>query len=188
MNYNVMLSFIMRTVIFTFLLFGVAELLAQDSTSFEFWERKILQTENFENMRTGIQRDQFEVLNDKTQIPESLIELLSEHDPSEQILGIRNLINFSNPDEKYRSTDVVYDAKLPSRQIMLLAKNSNQILLTYKHGGMGHHHHILWCELTNNQVTGLWIGYTFEDMYTVNDVIRITDTDPKKLNTNLVCK
>lgn len=178
----------MRTAIFIILLLGTAEIFAQDSTSFEFWERKILLTETFEDMRTGIQSGQFEVLNDKTQIPESLIELLTEHDPSEQILGIRNLIKFSNPDEKYRATDVVYDAELPSRQIMLLAKDSSQLLLTYKHGGMGHHHHILWCELTNNQVTNLWIGVTFKDMYSVNDVIRTTEIDPKKLNTNMVCK
>lgn len=178
----------MRTVILTLILLGTAKLYAQDSTTFEFWERKILLTENFENMRTGIQSGQFEVLNDKTQIPENLIELLTRHDPRNPVPGARNLIKFSNPDEKYRATDVVSDRKLPNRQIMLLARDSSQLLLTYKHGGWGHHHHILWCELSDNQIRNLWIGVTFEDLYSVNDVIRVTDTDPQQLNTNIVCK
>lgn len=167
---------------------GSFELRAQDSTSFDLWEQKILQNESFDKMRTALQNGQFEVINDKTQIPNSLIELLSGHDLSEGILEIRNLIRFSDLHEKYRATDVIHDKELPSRQIMLLAKKSNQFVLTYKHGGIGHHNHILWCELENNMVKDLWIGVTFKDLFTMNDVIQITDIDPKKLNTNIVCK
>lgn len=156
-----------------------SSLKAQDTTSFHYWENKILSTENFNSIRKSLSNDEFEILNDKKLIPKSLMKLLGEN---------KKRVKFSNPDEDYRSTDIVFNKNQPSRQIMMLAKSGSHLLLTYKHGGFGLHHHILWCELEKDKVKDLWIGVTFKDLFTVEDVIMATDIDIKRLNTNKVCK
>ena len=148
---------------------------AQKEQSFEYWEEKIHANESFDKMKATFTSENYELLNDKKYIPNSLIKVLSD--------GIRK-VKFVNAGENYRATDVVRWRGQPTRQIMLLAKSESYLILTYKHGGRGHHHHIIWCELTDNKITDLWIGSVLlRDLYTLNDIISVTDIDPSELNT-----
>lgn len=167
----------MKRLVFVLLIFDCLFCSGQNK-SFDKWEKKILSNISFEKTRYSIEHDSLTAFYKKKEIPKSLIDTLRQWSRE---------FNFANPNEKYRSTDVVISRKIPSRQIIMILKNENNIFITYKHGGLGFHHHILWAETENNIVKDIWIGVTFNDLDTIDKIRNVLSEDPEDLNTNMVC-
>lgn len=167
----------MRKFLIFLLIFNNPASFGQRNT-FDNWEKKILSNISFEKIRNSIEHDSLDVFYNKKDIPKSLIDTLKRWNKE---------FSFANPKEKYRSTDVVTNPKLPCRQIIMILKTKNNIFITYKHGGLGFHHHILWAEIQGAKVKDVWIGVTFDDLNTVDNVKKVLSENPEDLNTNMVC-
>lgn len=67
-------------------------------------------------------------------------------------------IDLANADEPYQATDVVLSKNIPKRQIISIFKNSSHFLMTYNHGGRGHHTHIMYFRYGEDQIFDFWVG------------------------------
>jgi len=133
---------------------------------------------SFNEIRNIIQNESFTKYYNKKDIPHQIIDTLKSWNKD---------FSFANPDETFRSTDVIRDPKMPCRQIMIILKSSHNIFITYKHGGIGFHHHILWAKFDGENLVDLWIGVTFKEINDLEKVKLLLSGDPENLNTNIIC-
>jgi hypothetical protein len=71
----------------------------------------------------------------------------------------------SSRGQKFRIVDVGKDYQAgcivngrPERQLIALFRNEEYGVLTYNHGGVGNHSHIMYFRIQNSAVTEFWVG------------------------------
>lgn len=171
------LIFAIVTVAALNLAFGALFCNAQTNT-YDKWEKRILSNTSFAKVRSSIEKDTFKVFYNRKEIPTSLIDTLIQWNKE---------FSLANPKEKFSSTDFITDSQLPRRQIIMIIKSKNNVFITYKHGGRGFHHHILWADIEGDKVNDIWIGVSYEKMDTINNIKKVLSEKPEDLNTNMVC-
>lgn len=137
--------------IFTFfsLLFLASFCVGQNNISdFSFSKKRILNDENIELVKESIENNDFIISFDKAEIPKQLFEIFYKwkNDP----------FLIANPNESFNSTDEIKNY-LPNRQLTSIFRNSKSLIINYKHGGIGFHHHIIWCKINDDRISDIWI-------------------------------
>jgi hypothetical protein len=75
----------------------------------------------------------------------------------------------ANRDEPFQETDAVLD-KLPWRQLRYLGKSGTVWIMTYKHGGIGLHYHLIICKIIDNNIKFFKTGVTTGDLETISQI------------------
>ncbi len=117
------------------------------------WEKRFYSGETLDAVQQSTKCSEYIIVsNDKERSQDEIID----------IIPLWNSVNFSiaNPNEDYNSTDCLAPS-LPNRQLISIFQNKDFFILHYKHGGIGHHHHIIWCSIQNNKISDIWICNTF---------------------------
>jgi hypothetical protein len=66
----------------------------------------------------------------------------------------------ANPGEKFRATDVVYDATLPSNRLILAGVSGEKCFIHYEQGGIGLSHVLAFFEIPfKDRMKPVWRGY-----------------------------
>ena len=66
----------------------------------------------------------------------------------------------ANPGEKFRATDVVYDATLPSKRLILAGVSGEKVFIHYEQGGIGLSHVLALFEIPlKDRIKPVWRGY-----------------------------
>ncbi|WP_035657355.1 hypothetical protein [Flavobacterium seoulense] len=120
-------------------------------SDFSFSKNRILNDENIELVKKSIEKNDFRISFDKAEIPKQLFEIFYKwkNDP----------FLIANPNEKFNATDEINNS-LPNRQLTSIFQNKEYLILNYKHGGFGFHHHIIWCKIDNDKISDIWICTT----------------------------
>lgn len=171
--------------VFVVLLFLSHTGVSQDIT-FKRWEKKILSNDSFIRILSSLKEESFEVSYDKKDVPKSLRNILERWN-DERKCPFGNEVKFANPNEDFESTDCALDPQLPTRQIILILKNNKHVVITYKHGGIGLHNHILWAEFQNGFVKDIWVGVASKCLDSKAKIQETLNDKTENLNTNLVC-
>ncbi len=195
-RYSQSLAIIMRRLLLlvSVLLFGLFETNAQDSTAFDFWSDRELIDRSFARAKNSLTTEEYEVLNDFSEIPDILTKVLSNIDEASvaifKVPPEKYYVKFANPDQRYRAADEINEknVELPTRKILTLAKSGNSILLAYKHGGIGVHNHLVWAKMQGEKLIDFWIADTHTDIYTIADLVKLMNNGPQNLLDNSGCR
>lgn len=171
-------------LLITFLL--ICQIGISQNLSYRLWEKKILSNVSFDQVISSLKEESFSTSKNKNDIPVSIIHLLESWN-EERKCPFGNEVKFANPTEQFESTDCIIDSKIPQRQLIVVLKNDKHIVLTYRHGGIGLHNHIVWVELRKNIVTDIWIGVTSKSLDSQTKVLEELSDRTKDLNTNIIC-
>lgn len=100
--------------------------------------------------------------SDKSKIPKALLKQLdvAGGEPFE-------IANLKDP---FQSTDVIANEKLPGRQLRFLGKSDSLWLMTYKHGGIGAHYHLVLCEVFDNNVRMFRTGISLSELENLSQI------------------
>ncbi|HMC86592.1 MAG TPA: hypothetical protein VKI61_13790 [Chitinophagaceae bacterium] len=151
----------------------------QKNCDYKIDTAKILLNENLDSFLFKIKQETFSVSHDKKDIPSFIKKQLD--------CWTRNF-SIGNPKETFNATDI-YDEKLPDRQLLFLAVNTELFIMTYLRGGFGEQTHMLFIKFHSNRIVDLWTGVSLQDLKSKNEVLDYIKTHRNKdwgLNTNII--
>lgn len=149
------MKLIKKFTFFTLLLLTSICFGQNEFSDFDFWKNKILNDENLDLVKQSLESNDFIISYDKEEIPKQLNDIFSAWNNEPFIIA--------NPNEDFNSTDFVNDS-LPNRQLISLFRNNDFLIINYKHGGFGFHHHIIWCKINENEINDIWICNTYNSI------------------------
>jgi hypothetical protein len=152
----------------------------QNECNYQIDTAKILANENLDSFLIKIKQEDFEVSHDKKDIPDIIKKALDRWTGG---------FSIANPKESYNATDMRTD-RLPDRQLLFLAINQEIFLMSYLHGGIGEHGHILFVKFYDGQILDVWTGVCEKDLDSKSQVLHYVKTRRNKdggLNTNIIC-
>ena len=128
---------------------------------FQIDEQRILKNENLDGFITRLQTEHFTFFNTKDKIPTFIKEQLPINDS-----------DLANPDEPFTSSDVVFDATLPFRQLRFGAISNDLVILSYIKEGFASFKVIWLIKYKNNTVEDVWLNHTFcEDVNSIKGIL-----------------
>ncbi len=155
----------------------------QRKCAFQIDTAKILSNRNLDKLLLEFQSGTFKTTNNKNDIPRFI---------KRQLNCLTHGFLIANPGKPYEATDVftgnIFN-KLPSRQLVFLAKSDNMLVMTYLKGGRGLSRHLLFIKFNGKKITDFWSGSCLNGMDTKEGIINnINYSRSKKweLNTNMV--
>jgi hypothetical protein len=149
------------SLILMFVLVSLSSVGQNSFSDFDYWKTKIVNDESIEIVKKSLACDDYILSREKDDIPNQLIEILT---------AWRNeAFTISNVNEKYESTDTV-DGSLPSRQLISIFRNKDYFFMNYNHGGIGHHMHIIWCNIIDEKIKDIWIYYSKNPIKNIDDL------------------
>jgi len=98
----------------------------------------------------------------KDSMPDILIRKLNE-------LG-ESSFELAYPTEPFQHSDVIVNDKLPWKQLRFLGKSGDIWIITYMHGGVGLHYHLVICKTSNNEIKSLRAGVSLVDLETIAQI------------------
>lgn len=112
---------------------------------------------------------------DLKQIPSAVINrILRTNDSIDYLIHKErhktNLKEFlANTDQEWNETDVISNSKLPSRGFIYAVRLNSKWVLTYEHGGIGSHYHIVYVD--ENNLSKLTISVTLLNSRQINQLV-----------------
>lgn len=88
-----------------------------------------------------------------------------------EIKCLNSSFAIANTGEKYLSTDIHIGHNLPTRQLIFMAKGKNFFMMTYNHGGIGWHQHILFVQFTGDSILHFWTSQAVGNLNSAADVL-----------------
>ena len=169
---------IFKSLIGFFILTVTLNASGQDNCSFKIDTAKILANINLDTLLSEFQIESFKVSTDKKDMP---------HFIKKQLNCLTHGFSIANPGQLYQNTDVIVQ-KLPSRQLIFLAKSKNMFVMTYQMGVMGLPRKILIIKIKDKTIIDFWSGQGFEDLDTKRHIVDYLkqNLNTKKLNTNMI--
>lgn len=116
-------------------------------------ERNVLENKSVDSILNVIETQDLSIYADKREIPKIITRTIKSWDKEFEL---------ANPGQPYDATDVVSGGK-PRRQLISILKNESYFIMTYRHGGIGHHVHIMYFHFTDDKILDFWVGYGRED-------------------------
>ena len=92
----------------------------------------------------------------------------------------------ANPNQRYNETDVVRNRRLPWRRIHVIYRSADYFLMIYRKGGFTINDYLIWCQLHNDKVVDIWVGYYRADNYDILDIKNDLVDNIDDLHTNFL--
>jgi len=153
---------------------------AQSDCYYKLDKEKILANKNLDIFFKKLETDSFIIWNDKDKIPAYIMK---------QFNCISDNAKLANPSEKFEENDFVTDSTLPGRQLIFCAKSKNLFVLTYVHGGLAEHIHIVLMEFEKEKLVDVWCGVNIDELKDIKEIISFIKNNRDKedgLNTNII--
>lgn len=125
------------------------------------WQKRILNDVSLVEVKHSLGCDDYVISFEKEDIPSELISILSNWRDERFIIA--------NTDEEYNLTDCEDDS-LPFRKLISVIRNEEYAFISYHHGGIGYHTHILWCKISDNNIIDIWICNSYNENVRINDI------------------
>ena len=94
----------------------------------------------------------FSLITDARNLPGPVLRAFTEQGGSRLVIA--------NPGKKFRATDVVYDATLPSKRLIFAGVSGEKCFVHYEQGGIGHSFLVALFEVDSNySMKPIWRGY-----------------------------
>jgi hypothetical protein len=145
---------------------------------YEYNESDVIENKSVDSIIGVLERQNLKLYKSKSEIPRIIKRTINSWDEKFKI------VNLGRP---YQSSDI-YSGK-PDRQLIAIFKNKNHFIMTYNHGGRGHHRHIMYFKTDNGKVIDFWVGYgrgrgnEMEDKENIKDWLTLKS---QALQTNFV--
>lgn len=76
----------------------------------------------------------------------------------------------ANRNEPFQQFDAIVDDKLPWRQLRFLGSLESLWVMTYQHGGIGLHYHIVLCKIQNDKLNFFLTGISLVDVDSIYQI------------------
>src|SRR5690349_21327491 len=103
---------------------------------------RILKDRNLDSLLTGLQLEEFQIFNDKKDIPITIRRQLA--------CLSRDGFSLANPNENYQSGCII-SKKLPVRQLIAFGRSKNFFIIDYLRGGWGTYTTLVILKLQNDR-------------------------------------
>lgn len=146
---------------------------------YKYNEKDVVENKSVDSIIDVIDKQELKLYKDKNEIPKIIRRTIKSWD---------NKFSLSNPGKNYEATDMISSGR-PRRQLIAIFKNEKYFIMTYNHGGRGHHRHIMYFQIDNEKVVDFWVGYGRGDGKEMEDKQNIKDWLTLKANslqTNVV--
>jgi len=151
-----------RPLLILFFSLFVLVLHAQKTCDYSIDTLKANYTSNLYSILSKIDTTGFAISHNKKDIP-ALIK--------KELKCLGNGFTLANPGKKYDATDVYTGPNVPSRQLIFMATGKNFFMMTYNHGGIGWHQHIVLVQFENNRIIHLWTSQAIGDLNSATEVL-----------------
>jgi hypothetical protein len=136
---------------------------AQNNCGITVDTMKIYLDENLADFISDLQTQKFKTSRDKNQIPGTIKQYLN--------CLTNDSFSIANPNEEYRCC-CTSSEKLPRRKLLFFSENKGMFLFTYLTGGVGVSTKILMLKVQDDKVIDLWIGYSFTELKSKDQVVK----------------
>jgi hypothetical protein len=97
-------------------------------------------------------KDDFRIVTDVSALPTPVLKAFQEKGGSRSLLA--------NPGAKFNPTDVIWDASVPRKRLILAGVSTDRCFVHYEQGGRGHSYVIEVFGLRSGEtIEPLWFGY-----------------------------
>ena len=125
---------------------------------------------NLDKFLSRMNREHFQVYNDKNAIPAFI---------GEQLDSLTGGFSLGNPGEEYQCC-CTSSQKLPRRKLEFLAMSNDLFVITYLTGGIGVEEHILLIKFKDEKIADLWCGSSFDSLHTLQEIVKYISRKRKK--------
>jgi hypothetical protein len=135
---------------------------------YRYNESDVLENKSVDNIIKVINEQDLKFFKNKKDIPKIIRRTIKSWDEKFSIV---------NPGQDYQSTDIVTGQ--PRRQLIAIFKNKNYFIMTYNHGGYGHHRHIMYFQIDDDKIIDFWVGFgrgrgnEMEDKQNIRDWLKL---------------
>lgn len=116
---------------------------------YKYNEKDVIENKSVDKIIGVIDRQDLRLFKDKKEIPKLIKKTINSWDRE---------FKLANPTQTYEATDLVSGRK-PRRQLIAIFKNENYFIMTYNHGGRGHHRHIMYFQIDDDKIVDFWVGH-----------------------------
>lgn len=115
---------------------------------YKYNETDVIKNKSLDNVIKALDEQDLKLYITKKEIPKIV---------KRTIKSWGDKFSIANPGQDYQATDIVTGR--PRRQLIAIFKNENYFIMTYNHGGRGHHEHIMYFQINNDKIIDFWVGY-----------------------------
>ncbi len=116
---------------------------------YNYNDSDVIENKSVDNVIAVIDKEDLKLYKDKKEIPKIIKATIKSWDRK---------FKLANPGQYYEATDIV-SGRHPRRQLIAIFKSEKYFIMTYNHGGYGHHRHIMYFQIDNDKVIDFWVGY-----------------------------